>query len=118
MKNVNKLICVLLMIISVITYQFWYSLKEEYGIKVFYIGVALIFQGFTFVIWNESKSKAFRYFMEFFTLLCFNNLIDEAFFNPTKFEINEVIIALILLTRFILILWKLAKNNLRSLVQK
>lgn len=118
MNTVNKLICILLMIISVITYQFWSILNDLYGIKIFYIGIALVFQGFTFVIWREAKDKMFKYFMEFFTLLCFNNLIDEAFFNPTKLEINEIIISIILLTRFILIIWKLAKNNSKSLINK
>ena len=118
MSTVSKIICVVLMIISVITYQFWNYLLEEHGIKVFYIGIALLLQGFTYVIWREAKDIRFKYFMEFFTLLCFANVIDEAFFNPTKIEANEIIISCILLIRFILIIWKLAKNNSKSLIHK
>lgn len=118
MSAVSKNICVGLMIISVITYQCWNYLLVQYGIKVFYIGIALLLQGFTYVIWRESKDVRFKYFMEFFALLCFNNVIDEAFFNPTKIEANEIIISCILLIRFILIIWKLAKNNSNSLIHK
>lgn len=111
MNTVNKIICILLLLISVLTYQFWYYFKEVHNINIFYVGIALLMQGFTYVIWKESKDMRFKYFMEFFVLLCFSNIVDEAFFNPTKIEANEIMVSFLLLIRFIFIVWKLTKNN-------
>ena len=112
MKKSSKLILVSLLLISVLVYQFWFPLKQTYSIKVFYPGTALLFLGFTFVIWRETpKGTGFKYFTELFFLLSFNNLIDESFFNPTKIELNEYLVAGTLLIRFTYILWTLARNK-------
>ncbi|QQV91521.1 hypothetical protein M1M25_gp084 [Tenacibaculum phage Gundel_1] len=111
MKLESKIICVFLLIWSVLVYQFWGLLLEKYSIKIFYPGIALMMLGFVFVIWSESKNKSFKYFMELFLLLSFSNLIDEIFFDPTKLEINELIIALFLVFRFTFIIWKTKKEK-------
>lgn len=119
MKKIHKIILVLLMLLSIVTYQFWHVLKYTYDIRIFYPGIALLMLGFTFVIWREQpKGTRFKYFMELFFLLCFSNVIDEALFNPEKWEANEIIVSFLLTIRFIYIIWKSTRNKSQSSVVK
>lgn len=60
---------------------------------VFYHGNALAYLLLAFFIWINHKKYAAS-----FVLLCIalNNLLDELFFDNTKFGLNEVFFALIL----------------------
>lgn len=112
MKKTSKIIIVLLLALSILIYQCWKFLLDNYDIQIYYPGIALLIFGFVFVIWRESKPKSwFRVFMELFLELSINNVVDEALFDPKKLGINETVFAVFILIRFIFNLWVLKKNK-------
>jgi len=86
--TVNKLLWVA-MIISLATFQLWHYLPKG----SFYIGIAIFFMIISTVIFIQNS----KLFISFF-LLCIaaNNLLDELFFEPTIYGLNEILFTLII----------------------
>lgn len=75
-----------LVVTSIITYQLWKPLKENWGIQIFYLGIAFLIFGLSFVLWRESKRNSFKIFLTSFMALSAMNLFDEIFGNPSKVQ--------------------------------
>ena len=75
-------------VISIATYLFWGYLPKG----SFYIGNAIFIFILSLIIFIQNR----KLFITFF-LLCIagNNLLDELFFEPTIFGLNELFITLI-----------------------
>lgn len=82
-------------IISLLTYLGWEPIKYYYGFQVFYIGMALFIFMLSLYIWKLSSKRSIPEFVLF--ALSLNNLMDELFYDPTKFEMNEVVFVFILI---------------------
>lgn len=89
--TVDKTVLILSFIVSLVTYTFWAPIKEYTGIPIFYVGTAMAFVGYTFVLWRKWKNV----WTEIVLAATTNSLIDELFFDPTEFEINEYLLFLI-----------------------
>lgn len=84
-------------IVAFTTYSLWSPIKEFFGIRIFYPGIALSFVGYTYIIHQLIKrltiEKGYRKHILIFSNVIFlttvNNLLDEIFFNPTVISINE-----------------------------
>jgi hypothetical protein len=84
-------------VVAFVTYSFWGVLKEQFGIRVFYPGIALSFVGYTYVIHQliklmqceKKKKRNLLIISNIIFLTTVNNLLDELFFNPTVISINE-----------------------------
>jgi len=88
--TVNRLLWVAT-IISIATFQLYKYLPEN----SFYIGMAIFIFLLSLIIFMQNR----KLFISFFLLcIAFNNLIDELFFDPKKFGINEILFALIIPT--------------------
>lgn len=83
----------LAIIISIITYSFWWAFPKG----TFYIGNAIVFFLIGLHLFLKDK-KSNTYFLLF--ALSFNNILDEVFFDNETFGINEVFftIGIILIT--------------------
>lgn len=85
--------------IAFITYSFWSVIKEQYGVRVFYPGIALSFVGYTYIIhlliklinFEKRQKRILLIISSIIFLITVNNLIDELFFNPTVTSFNEYI---------------------------
>lgn len=102
---VDKTVLIISFLISIVTYTFWWPIKEYYGVPIFYVGTALSFVGYTFVLWRKWKNV----WTEIVLAATTNSLIDELFFNPTELEINEYLLFLLVV---ILILRHARKRRL------
>lgn len=92
MTDNNKLLSVAI-VVSIVTYLFWKPILNMFQIHTFYIGNAL----FIFLLAVYIKRTSEKSFITFFLLcLATSNLIDELFFDNTKFGINEIIATIIL----------------------
>lgn len=85
----------LALLISVVTYSFWFFIKQKYDVNIFFIGNILAVNCLTFYIYlidnnYSSKINLFKLFLCEITLM---NLFKEIFFNPEKLYLIEVIIA-------------------------
>lgn len=93
--KIMKIVFVLSTIILIMTYQFWSFIKEHYHVKIYYIGVAISLFGYVLTITmlaiKNNYSKKFVILSEYVLILAMNNLLDELFFDPTKFQLNEYI---------------------------
>lgn len=99
----NKVLLWSAIIVCVIAFQFWDSLKESvgvflsnnygYSINFYHTGMALFYCLLAVFIFKNFK----KYFASF-VLLCLtiNNLMDELIFNPEKIQLNEYSIILFL----------------------
>ena len=72
----------------------WSYFKEVYGLQIFYIGTALEFT-LLFYAYSLSQKGKFRILCDAMTSVVFAKLIDELFFDPTVFEISEVMITIL-----------------------
>jgi hypothetical protein len=91
-KRKNNKILWLASIIGLVIYLFWKPLYDL-GIGVYYIGNALCFFLLAVYIKRTTKKSFITFFLVCITL---SNLIDELFFDNTKFGINEIIATIIL----------------------
>jgi hypothetical protein len=90
-KKENKIL-IIAIAISIITYLLW-DLISDFGYDIYYIGNAL----FIFLLAMYIKRTTEPSFITFFLVcLATSNLIDELFFDNTKFGINEIIATIIL----------------------
>jgi hypothetical protein len=90
-KKNNKILW-LAIFICLVTYLFWKPLYDL-GIGVYYIGNAL----FIFLLSVYIKRTTEKSFITFFLVcIALSNLIDELFFDNTKFGINEIVATIIL----------------------
>lgn len=90
-KKENNIL-IFTIVVGIITYLFW-SLISDFGYDIYYIGNALC----VFLLAVYIKRTTEKSFITFF-LVCItlSNLIDELFFDNTKFGINEIIATIIL----------------------
>jgi hypothetical protein len=90
-KKENNIL-IFAIVVGIVTYLFW-SLISDFGYDIYYIGNAL----FIFLLAVYIKRVTPKSFITFF-LVCItlSNLIDELFFDNTKFGINEIIATIIL----------------------
>ena len=83
--------------IAFITYSFWSVIKDQYGVRVFYPGIALSFIGYTYIIhlliklidFEKQQKKFLLIISNIIFLTTVNNLLDEILFNPTVISLNE-----------------------------
>jgi hypothetical protein len=89
----NKKILSIAIVVGITTYLLWKPILNMFQIHTFYIGNAL----FIFLLAVYIKRVTPKSFITFF-LVCItlSNLIDELFFDNTKFGINEIIATIIL----------------------
>jgi hypothetical protein len=85
--TVDKAILIISFMVSVFTYTFWSPIKEWTGVPIFYVGTALSVVGYTFVLWRKYRNIVTEIILAGTT----NALLDELFFDPTAFQINEYI---------------------------
>ena len=79
--------------VSITTYLLWKPILNMFHVPVYYIGNAL----FIFLLAMYIKRTTEPSFITFFLVcLATSNLIDELFFDNTKFGINEIIATIIL----------------------
>jgi hypothetical protein len=89
----NKKILGIAVAVSIVTYLLWKPILNMFQIHTFYIGNAL----FIFLLAMYIKRTTEPSFITFFLVcLATSNLIDELFFDNTKFGINEIIATIIL----------------------
>lgn len=84
----DKVLMWVAVILSIATYQLWPYLPKGY----FYRGMAITLLIFAVVIYKQNSKLLISFF-----LLCvsISNLLDEFFFDPRKFGMNELIFAAI-----------------------
>jgi uncharacterized membrane protein YvlD (DUF360 family) len=89
----DKKILSIAIVVGITTYLFWKPILNTLHIPVYYIGNAL----FIFLLAVYIKRVTPKSFITFF-LVCItlSNLIDELFFDNTKFGINEIIATIFL----------------------
>lgn len=94
----TNIIFIITFILAVFTYSFWFPIKQQTGLRIFYPFTALMFLGYTYVIhllFKKIYSKGKRNFIVPFSRVVYlttvNNLIDEIFFNPREIGLNEYI---------------------------
>ena len=95
--NRGILILKITFVLSVLNFSFWGWIKDYTGLQTYYVGNAISYTGYTFVLWEYAKAM-YRKRKEFSSLLTWsevilaasvNNLLDELFFEPTKLSWNE-----------------------------
>ena len=103
----NKIILYIGLVIGILTYLFWEYLKNA-GFSIFYIGNALfIFSLALYIFLKDRKS-----FIAYVILgLSVNNLLDEIWFNPIKFNWSEVFVGVLII---LLALFKNYKNGRKN----
>lgn len=106
----DKIVLVLSLLVSIVSYSFWGLIKEEYGISIFYLGNALSVFGFTLVLCKRFNN----WVTELVLAATTNNLVDEVFFDPTTIEINEYI----LFGVSVAIIWKRNSKTSREGLRK
>lgn len=94
-KILNKeTLKLLILIVAATGYLFWEVVEEYTFIEFFYekcIAISWMLVGVYFI--NEKDTLMSRVFV----IAVFNNLLDEFFFNPFEFGINEKILGIILI---------------------
>lgn len=98
--TVDKIILSISFLLAVASSTFWMPIKEQFGFSIYYIGTALAVFGYSIVLWRKYKNV----WTELILAGTTNVLVDELFFDPTKFEINEYILFTLC------ILWTLRKK--------
>ena len=101
----QKAILWIAIIVSLITYMGWKPIHNIYGVQVFYVGMALFINLLAIYIWRNSRRKLIPAFI--LLTLSINNLLDELFYDPTKFQANEILFLLLI----IIYSFKLYKND-------
>lgn len=102
---VDKIILAISFLLAIASSTLWMPIKEQFGLSIYYIGTALAVFGYSVVLWRKYKNT----WTELILAGTTNVLVDELFFDPTKFEINEYILFTLC------ILWTLRKKlNLKK----
>jgi hypothetical protein len=65
------------------------------GTKLYYVAVALFITILVYIIHSNTPKDWKRAISRIGLFICFNNLADELFFDPTSFSYNEIFTALI-----------------------
>lgn len=79
------------MIVSIAGYNLWPIIHHDFFYKCMALSLLLL----SIVVWLcKDVSKIVS---QIFFWLCVNNLMDELFFDPTAFQLNEYIFALIVI---------------------
>lgn len=83
-------------ILSILTYSLWNYIPIDY---FFYYGNSIFICLLCIYIFFTDKQSNIKFIL---FALSVNNLLDELFFDNTKFELNEILffLAIIVLTRF------------------
>ena len=84
-------------LILITTWNIWALFESpEQQDMVFGVGIAV---AISFLVWSIHLSTVgnFKRYSLAFLLLCFSNVVDELFFDPTKRDINEYIAALLII---------------------
>lgn len=89
MTNINLFI----LIFGIIFWIFCHTTWVIFGYGMYYIGTATIIFISSHLIHSVQKRNTYsRIITRLFLFLSFNNLLDEIFFDPKVFDINEYII--------------------------
>lgn len=111
MRKSSKIALVSTVVLSILTYQLWRPLKNLWGIQVFYIGMAFVLMGLSFVLWREIKRDKFKIFITSFMYLSAVNLFDELFCKPGEIEYWEYGSFIAITTNFIYVWIANSKNR-------
>ena len=95
----KRYILYIALFVSVFTYLFWTFLPKG----SFYIGNAIYIYLLTLFIFIQKRKSFIRFILLAFAV---NNLLDELFFDNTKFQLNEIILPFLLI-----IIWKLCQQD-------
>ena len=95
----KRYIMYIALVASVFTYLFWTFLPKG----SFYIGNAIYIYLLTLFIFIQKRKSFIRFILLAFAV---NNLLDELFFDNTKFQLNEIILPFLLI-----IIWKLCRQD-------
>jgi len=97
-----------ILMFGLITWILCNNLWLFFGAKTYYIGTALIILCSAYIL-NDITTIAKRKIITlFFLFASFNNLVDELFLDPTKFQLNEYLTAILYLTY---LTWKNLKSS-------
>lgn len=94
-KIAIRILAILCLLICIFTYNLWYY----FGKGIYYKGLALHFIC-TYALCFVSQKIKDSFVSDcalIGLLLAMHNLVDESFFNPTKFEINEIVAAILII---------------------
>ena len=92
-------------VVSLVTYMGWKPIHEKFGFQIFYIGMALMINLLAIHIWINARKKVLPAFV--LLVLSINNLLDELFYDPTRFQANEIMFLIIIIIYSL----KLYKND-------
>ena len=98
-----KYILYIAVIVSVITYSFWFYLPKG----SFYIGNSLFIMLLCMYLFIQEKSSMIKFVL---LSLAINNLLDELIFDNTKLGLNEILVGLSILVFAII-----KRNNARQI---
>lgn len=97
-KNKHSIILLISIVVWVVSYNIWQFTLPN----VYYVGTAQLIAVASWII--HTKTEGIHHLISrVFLFLAFNNLLDELFFDPTKFEWNEF---LMLLVFIVISLWR------------
>lgn len=68
------------------------------GTKMYYVAVATFITILVYIIHSNTQKNWKRAVSRVALFICFNNLADELFFDPTTLSYNEIITAVIYIT--------------------
>lgn len=94
--NAGRIVIILLLLLAIAanTIPRWFDFGSIEGRKVYYVGQALSFILIILAGWiKREKDEVAEIFFQFTFLLAMNNLLDELFFDPVIFGLNEIIFA-------------------------
>ena len=81
-----------LLIVSVITWLLCNNLWFYTDLPIYYFGTAQVIFVASLIIYTQpNKTKYQNFISSIFLFISANNLLDELFFNPQAFELNEYI---------------------------
>ena len=81
--------------ISMLSTLMWvlcFSLWHFLGSDLYYIGQAQVILVLLIYVHKQANTRPQRFVSRLFVFIGFNNFLDEIFFDPSKFELNEYVI--------------------------
>lgn len=102
MNIFQKILLSASIIVWIICNSTWIYFDES----VYYIGIAQMIFVASFVIHSQVNSRIDKFITRFFLFLAFNNIVDELFFDPTAFSINEYLTVLLFIIYNLFRQWK------------
>lgn len=93
MDKLKNILLIAAILLSVAVYSLWDIVLIKTGVAIFYIGSAFFISILCLYIWLSNKN----YLTFILFSLSLNNLIDELFFDNTKFGLNEAAFAVVLI---------------------